>query len=221
MLPDSVLQERADGPIKTLVGRLEIQDDACKRAVLSRDGEAIRRRCGGGGGGDGDFGAGGDFGGGDIGGSGGEISSEPTENIDIPIVEVHGNLNDPSPNPDPDPNPGTTTTGADPQLIALNEEKGLSWGCALKSALGGWEAGLACALLEEKYGPASSPPPPKSAATPPAPASTPMPPPPAPKPAAPIPAPSKGPSGGGRGTGPIRMVPRGMSLASMVDRRRR
>lgn len=90
-------------------------------------------------------GGGGDYaGGGDISSGGSAYSSAESSNydveqgentnIEIPVVEVHGHVED-----SPIPNPGLTIpSAADPQLVTMNEEKkGLSWVCALKSALGG------------------------------------------------------------------------------------
>lgn len=184
---------------------------SCKRTVLSRDGKLIQRGCGDGGGGGGDFG-GGDFGGsGDFvgsegdyggGGSGGEDFSGAGDNspndqpVDIPTIEVVGHHED-TPLPVSAPTIDLPS-GIDPQLIAMNENKGLSWECALHAVLGGWEAGLACDLLEDKYGkgkgadvPPPLPPavPPKS--PPPAPAPPPQPGTKAPAPKAPAPAPKK------------------------------
>ncbi|KAL8979140.1 MAG: hypothetical protein Q9205_005452, partial [Flavoplaca limonia] len=215
----------ANAASKNLVRRLEIQNEACKRAVISRGDGLNRRGCGGGGGDDGgwrDSGSGGDFTEGDF-----TIpdSSTPSENIDIPTVEVHGHIDPPTVNiptvevhgqlPN-DPIPVSVTNAIDPQLIAKNENKGLSWKCAVHSVLGGWEAGLACSLLEEKYPPSapskSSPPPaPKPASPPPPPQPQLAPKPPTP---APAPAPKKSDNGGWRGVGPLRAVPRGIGLVS-------
>ena len=209
------LRFHANEANKILVPRLEIQNEAYKRAVPPRNGEVLRRGCGGGGGDDSGWGdVGGDFSGGDL-----DIpdSSTPIENIDIPTIEVHGHIDSPTINiptvevhgqlPDNqlsnDPIPVSVTNAIDPQLIAKNENKGFSWKCAVHSVLEGWEAGLACSLLEEKYPPSA---PPKN------------PPPPAPKPAphspppqAPAPAPKKS-NGGWQAVGPMKAVPRGISL---------
>ncbi|KAL9025067.1 MAG: hypothetical protein Q9180_007738 [Flavoplaca navasiana] len=205
-----------------LVPRLEVPNEACKRTLVARDDGLIRRGCGGGGGDDGgwgDFGE--DFSGGV--GFGGEAdftipdSPTPIENINIPTIEVHNHIDPPTINiptieihshlPN-DPIPASITNAIDPQPIAENENKGLSWKCATHSVLGGWEAGLACSLLEEKYPPSApappAPPPPKS--PPPAPSPPPSP---TPKPT-PAPAPKKSNNGGWRGIGPPRAVPRGI-----------
>ncbi|CAL8574744.1 hypothetical protein XPA_000697 [Xanthoria parietina] len=187
---------------KSLLPRSEIPNEACKRSLPSHNGAIIprNRACGGGGGGGGDF----------YDGSQGNNNIEPPssghENIDIPTIEIHGTL---------DTTARPTSSGFDPPLVAVNENKGLSWPCAMHAALAGWEAGLACSLLEEKYGPGSvAKPPPPSAA--PAPPKSPAPPPPAPKPPtpkqpAPAPSPKKSDGGGGwRGVGPVRAVPRGL-----------
>ncbi|KAL8883171.1 MAG: hypothetical protein Q9192_007392, partial [Flavoplaca navasiana] len=136
----------ANAASKNLYPRLEVPNEAGKRTLLSRDDELIQRGCGGGGGDDGGWGDfGGDFSGGDF-----TIpdSSTPIENIDIPTVEVHGHIDNQLPN---DPLSVSVTNEIDPQLVTKNENKGLSWKCAVHSVLGGWEAGLACSLLEEKY----------------------------------------------------------------------
>ena len=83
---------------------------------------------------------------------------------------------------------------------------------------GRWEAGLACSLLEGKYGPGSvaKPPPPAPPPAAPAPPKSPAPLPPVPKPPTPkqptqAPTPKKSDGGGGwRGVGPVRAVPRGI-----------
>ncbi|KAL8640354.1 MAG: hypothetical protein Q9226_008758, partial [Calogaya cf. arnoldii] len=213
-------QQYANVASKDLTARLEVPQQMCKRGAL----------CGGGGGdfgdGGGDFGGGGgDFGGGDFGGGTGDFGSNGgatgqaggSDPIDIPTIEITGHRDD-SPSLPPTMGGGG---GIDPQLMAMNEEKGsggLSVPCAFKSAIAGWEAGLACSLLEEKYGKPSAPPPapapPKSPAPPPkapAPAHAPPlppPPPPVPKAPAPAPAPKKSNNGGPRGTGRPGMIPR-------------
>ncbi|KAL8862429.1 MAG: hypothetical protein Q9198_010478, partial [Flavoplaca austrocitrina] len=212
----------SDAANKNLIARLEIQNEACKRTLLSRDDGLIRRGCGGGGEDDGGWGdSGGDFSGGDF-----TIPdpSTPIENVDIPTIEVHGHIDTPTVNIPTvevhsqllnDPIPVPVTNAIDPQLIAKNEDKGLSWKCAVHSVLGGWEAGLACSLLEEKY-PATpkSPPPAAPPAPKPAPSSPRPQPQPAPKPptSAPAPVPKKSNNGGSRGVGPLRAVPRGIGL---------
>ncbi|KAL8879340.1 MAG: hypothetical protein Q9198_003027, partial [Flavoplaca austrocitrina] len=140
--PISSLPFHANEANKILLPRLEVQNEACKRAAPPRNGEVLRRGCGGGGGDDsgwGDFG--GDFsgGGGDF--SGGDLdildSSTPIENIDIPTIEVHGHIDSPTINiptvevhgqlPNNklsnDPIPVSVTNAIDPQLIAKNENK--------------------------------------------------------------------------------------------------
>lgn len=205
---------------KVLLAREEIADEACKRAIISRNSEAIQRRCGGGGGGGdygGDYGGGGDFGGGsgDIGGGG---DTSPAD--DIPTIEIVGHHDDPVQDipsieivgHHDDPSPVLTTSGADPQLIAMNEQKGFSWKCAALAALGDWKDGFICDQLEQKYGDGLNTPPPSPPPPPPPqpknPASPPPPPPPAPKPATPAPAPKKGNSGGPRGTGRPGLLPK-------------
>ena len=186
---------------KTLLPRLEIPNEACKRSLPSHNGAVIRRSrvCGGGGG---------DFYDSSQGNNNIEPPSSGHENFDIPTIEIHGTL---------DTTARPTSIGFDPALVAVNENKGLSWPCAMHAALAGWEAGLACSLLEEKYGPGSvaKPPPPPAAPAAPVPPKSPAPPPPVPKPPtpkqpAPAPSPKKSDGGGGwRGIGPVRAVPRG------------
>ncbi|KAL8922520.1 MAG: hypothetical protein Q9172_003527 [Xanthocarpia lactea] len=175
---------------KNLTKRLEIQDD----------------NTGGGGGGDGSDGGGwGDFGG-DFAGDdsfGDSTGGGDTSPIEIPTVEIIGHRDDTS-------NAGPLPSGIDPNLVATNEDRGLSWGCALQSAVGGWQAGLACSLLEDKYkngegAPPKQPDPPKIPA---APSSPPSPPPLPPKAPAPAPLPKKNDSPGWRGVGPPRAIPR-------------
>lgn len=113
---------------------------------------------------------------------------------------------------------GPIPSGIDPNLVAINEDKGLSWGCALHAVVGGWEAGLACSVLEDKYkngegAPPKEPDPPKA----PAPPSPPPPPKPAPLPPkapAPAPVPKKNDSPGWRGVGTPRAVPRMINFVS-------
>ena len=170
---------------------------------------------GGGGGGDGGDGGGREDFGGDFNGvsRGDERFGDSTRGegassaIEIPTIEVTGGA-------DSAPSTGIIPSGIDPRLLALNEEKGLSWGCALQSAVGGWEAGLACSLLEDKYEKGDGPPPKKAY---PLKRPTPAPPllPTAPKPvpappktptSAPVPKKNDGP--GWRGVGPPRAIPR-------------
>ncbi|KAL9033291.1 MAG: hypothetical protein Q9180_006024 [Flavoplaca navasiana] len=136
-LPISNPRLHANAATKNLVPRLEIQNEACKRAVFPRNDELTRRGCGGGGGdfgGWGDFGGGADFSGGDL-----DIpdSSTPIENIDIPTVEVHGHVDPPTVNiptvevhgqlpnnqPPNNPLPNPTPNGIDPQLIAIYDKR--------------------------------------------------------------------------------------------------
>ncbi|KAL8731001.1 MAG: hypothetical protein Q9166_003652 [cf. Caloplaca sp. 2 TL-2023] len=199
-----------DAAGKPLIKRFEIQDNGS----------------GEGGGGDGggggweDFGdSGGDFDG-DFGGAetfGDSTGGGDTSIIEMPTVEVTGHRDDA-------PSAGTIPSGIDPHLVALNEEKGLSWGCALQSVVGGWEAGLACSLLEDKYGKGEgkSPKkadPPKTPAPPSPPASKPVPVPPKPAPPpkspAPAPVPKKNDSPSWRGVGPVRAIPRMIRLVSL------
>ncbi|KAL9608094.1 MAG: hypothetical protein Q9204_009263 [Flavoplaca sp. TL-2023a] len=154
---------------KSLLPRLEVPNEACKRAVLSRDDGLIRRGCGGGGGDDGGWGDSGvDFsgGGGDSGGEDFTIpdSSTPSKNIDIPSIEVHGHIDSPTINiptvevhgklPDNqlsnDPIPVSATNAIDPQLIVKNENKGLSWKCA--SAATGAKASTSSASAKASTG---------------------------------------------------------------------
>ena len=124
----------------------------------------------------------------------------------FPAVEDYGQLlNNQLPN---DPIPVSVSNEIDPQLIAKQENKGFSWKCAVHSVLGGWEAGMACFMLEEKYPPSA---PPKSP-PPPAPKPSPPPPPPAAPAPAPAPAPKKSNNGGTRGVGPMQAVPRGIGF---------
>ncbi|KAL8813519.1 MAG: hypothetical protein Q9223_000935 [Gallowayella weberi] len=184
---------------KTLIKRLEVQDNGP----------------GGGSGGE-DFG--GDFGGNSNGGSGGADTSGDstgrgdTSIIEMPTIEVTGYRDD-------TPSARTIPSGIDPHLVALNEGKGLSWGCALQSVVGGWEAGLACSVLEDKYKKGEGEPP-KKADPPktPAPPSPPKPAPPPPKVPVPAPVPKKNDSPSWRGVGPVRAVPRMIrSVSSKQD----
>ncbi|KAL8994994.1 MAG: hypothetical protein Q9169_005193 [Polycauliona sp. 2 TL-2023] len=184
-------------PDQKVSKRLEIQND----------------NVGGGGGGDGGGGNDGgewdDFGG-DFGGDFGDSTSGgDTSAIDIPTVEITGHRDD-------GPSAGPIPSGIDPQLVALNEDKGFSWECALHSVIGGWEAGLACSLLEDMYPkgegtPPKQPDPPKTPA--PAPPPPTVPPKPVPPPKVPVPGPAPVPktpnnTPGWRGVGPPRMIPR-------------
>ena len=189
---DIAVSQNAKGAVDDLVPRSpeEPDEEECKRALRSRDTDAIRRRCGGGGGGgEGD---------GEGGGEGGEPSSP----------DVTGENVDAGDNPSPDTAPGD----ADPELVALNEQKGLSWTCAVMAALQGFEAGLACDDLEQEAAAASQPKAPSPPPTPPPsspPAPRPRPPPP---PAPPAPKKSNGGGGGGEGGGPRRMPPKKRGL---------
>ncbi|CAO1598959.1 hypothetical protein XANCAGTX0491_002707 [Xanthoria calcicola] len=97
---------------KTLASRLEIPNEACKRTLPSPNRAIIPRghACGGGGGG-------GDF----------YDSGQSGNNIDIPTVKIHGTL---------DTTTRPPSSGFDPPLVAVNEDKGLSWPCAMHAALG-------------------------------------------------------------------------------------
>lgn len=194
MATDSRFKQHGNGAGKYLIPRSEEPQQMCKRGVLCG---------GGGGGGDFDEGGGGAFGGGEEFRGGGQAgtassSSSSSDPIDIiPTIEITGHRDDSS-------SPGR----GDPQLVAMNEGKssgGPSVPCALESSIAGWEAGLACSLLEEKYdGKPSAPPPPPPPSSPAAPPKTPSPPPKAtaaapaasPPPAPKIPVPKKNNSGG-------------------------
>lgn len=174
---DVAVPQNLKRDVNDLVARSpeEPEEEECKRALRSRDIDAIYRRCGGGGGEE-----------------GGE-SDEPSSSD-----ERGGNLDQGDGS-----NPDTAPSDADPKLVALNEQKGLSWTCAVTAALQGFEAGLACDDLEQEEAAAASKP--KTPSPPPTPPPSSPPPPPSPPP------PKKS-NGGGGGGGPRRMPPKKRGL---------
>ncbi|KAL9598703.1 MAG: hypothetical protein Q9219_004316 [cf. Caloplaca sp. 3 TL-2023] len=182
---DPLHKEIIDLASRRLAPRSEIPQNLCERDLL----------CGGGSGEDFNDSTS-DFGGssGDFADHTGAGNTSPTEPNAIPAIEVVGHRDDA---PVSAPN---TASGSEIQPVAVNEDKGLSWQCALHSMVGGWEAGLACSMLEEKYGKGKEMPPGSSKPKGPAPAIPAA----SPAPRASVPAPK---GSGIRGGGRAGMVP--------------